>query len=257
LNKAGPWLSLVMPAYDEEHRIGEGLRRVGEVLAGLGRPTEVIVVDDGSGPAGRQAAEAALSALPAAIDRHLLRHERNRGKGAAVRTGALAARGDIVAFIDADLATPPEELRPLLAAVEGGADVAIGVRRQSDGSDMRSRRPWPRRLAGWLYAALMERLLLPGMQDSQCPLKAFRGEAARELFGRQRVETWAFDAELLYLAQRLGMKVAKVPVTWEAKAGSHFRFDLRSVTEVLNLFRIRLWHGGVRPAAARARRPGE
>jgi glycosyltransferase involved in cell wall biosynthesis len=157
----------------------------------------------------------------------------------------LAARGAYVAFIDADLATPPEELPKLVAALDAGADVAVGVRRQTDGSDMRDRRGFARRLAGRLFSFVTRLLLLPGVEDSQCPLKAFRYEAAQRLFRLQRIETWAFDAELLFLADRLGLQVAKVPVRWQAMRGSHLRLNLRSALEVWNLLRIRFAHHGV------------
>jgi glycosyltransferase involved in cell wall biosynthesis len=245
VSDARPRLSLVIPAFDEERRIEASAQRVGGVLAGLGFATEVIIVDDGSGEAGRMAAARAREALPAAVGRSLLRHERNRGKGAAVRTGGLAARGAYVAFIDADLATPPEELPKLVAALDAGADVAVGVRRQTDGSDMRDRRGFARRLAGRLFSLVTRLLLLPGVEDSQCPLKAFRYEAAQRLFRLQRIETWAFDAELLFLADRLGLQVAKVPVRWQAMRGSHLRLNLRSALEVWNLLRIRFAHHGV------------
>jgi dolichyl-phosphate beta-glucosyltransferase len=218
---------------------------VGEFLAGLGYETEVVVVDDGSREAGRLAAQQSIDALPAGIGRSLLRHEVNRGKGAAVRTGCLAARGQYVAFIDADLASPPEDLLPLLGALEAGSDVAIGVRRQQDGSDMRNQRSLPRRLAGELYSLTMRTVLLPGVEDSQCPLKAFRHGAAQRLFRLQRIETWSFDAELLYLASRLGLQVAKIPVHWHAVEGSHLKLNLKSALELWNLASIRWVHRNV------------
>jgi dolichyl-phosphate beta-glucosyltransferase len=203
--------------------------------------SELIVVDDGSGDAGREALDQAVAALRPGLSRRVLRHESNRGKGAAVRTGCLAAQSRYVAFIDADLATPPEALGGLIQALEAGADVAVGVRRQADGSDLRDRRSLRRRLAGRAFAAAVLLLLLPGMQDSQCPLKAFRREAAQQLFALQRIDTWSFDAEVLYLARRLGMKVAQVPVAWTAVEGSHLRLS-RSVGELVNLLRIRWMH---------------
>ena len=248
MSPAPPRLSLVIPAFDEGHRIEASLRRVGEFLAGLDYATEVIVVDDGSAGPGRLAAERAIGALPPAVGRQLLRHERNRGKGAAVRTGCLAARGDFVAFIDADLATPPEELLGLVAALDAGADVAVGVRRQADGSDMRDRRRLARRLAGRLFALAMRTLLLPEISDSQCPLKAFRRQASQRLFRLQRVETWSFDAELLFLAGRLGLRVAKIPVRWHAVPGSHLRLNAKSALELWNLLRIRWDHRSVSPS---------
>jgi dolichyl-phosphate beta-glucosyltransferase len=250
-------LSLVVPAYNEEQRIGEALRRIGEYLDGLPYRCEVIVVDDGSADAGRKAVLQALITLPPELERDLVRHESNRGKGAAVRSGCLIAKGDYVAFIDADLATPPEELSKLVAALDAGADVAIGVRRQEDGSDMRNRRGLARRLAGRAYSAAMRLLVLPGIADSQCPLKAFRRDAARQVFGLQRIDTWAFDAELLYLARRLGLRIEQTPVMWHAVAGSHLRLNLRSALEVWNLARIRWWHRGLKKRREAARDLGE
>ncbi len=240
-----PRLSLVVPAFNEEHRLSQSLQRIGAFLGGLGYATEVIVVDDGSAEAGRKAVVQALDVLPPEIARSLVSHEVNRGKGAAVRSGSLAARGAWIAFIDADLATPPEDLPRLLAALEAGADVAIGVRNQEDGSDLRDRRPLMRRLAGRGFAMLMRNLLLPDVNDSQCPLKAFQRKAALRLFRLQKIDTWAFDAELLYLAARLGLRLDKVPVRWQAMAGSHLRLDARSAFEVANLLRIRWTHRGV------------
>jgi dolichyl-phosphate beta-glucosyltransferase len=217
------------------------LQRIDAYLARLPYESELIVVDDGGGDAGREALDQAVAALRPGLSRRVLRHETNRGKGAAVRTGCLAAQGSYVAFIDADLATPPEALGGLIQALEAGADVAVGVRRQADGSDLRDRRSLRRRLAGRAFAAAVRLLLLPGMQDSQCPLKAFRREAAQQLFALQRIDTWSFDAEVLYLARRLGMKVAQVPVAWTAVEGSHLRLS-RSVGELVNLLRIRWMH---------------
>ena len=117
-----PHLSLVVPAFNEERRIQVSLQRIGEFLVTLPYSAEVVVVDDGSAGAGRAAAQAAVNALPAELQRQLQRHEANRGKGAAVRTGALAARGHYVAFIDADLATPPEELPSIEVAIRGRSD---------------------------------------------------------------------------------------------------------------------------------------
>ena len=246
-------LSLVVPAFNEEQRIGAALKHIGAYLLTLPYACEVIVVDDGSGEAGRRAVTQALFTLPPEIEHDFVRHETNRGKGAAVRSGCLIARGDYVAFIDADLATPPEELSKLIGALDAGADVAIGVRRQRDGSDMRNRRGLARRLAGSAYSFVMRALVLPGVSDSQCPLKAFRRDAARRVFGLQRIETWAFDAELLYIANRLGLTVAQTPVVWHAVEGSHLRLNLRSALEVWNLLRIRWWHRSLKTAQQPAR----
>jgi len=243
---ATPHLSLVVPAYNEEFRIAESMQRIGAYLASRPCRTEVIAVDDGSNEPGRLALAAAVAALPGGVAGRIVHHQTNRGKGAAVRTGALAAAGDYVAFIDADLATPPADLTALLEALDSGADVAVGVRRQPDGTDMRNRRGPARRFAGYAYAWVTQRLLMPDVADSQCPLKAFRRDAAQRLFGLQRIETWAFDAELLFLAHKLGLRVHQVPVTWHAVAGSRLRLSLSTALELVNLLRIRWWHRGVR-----------
>lgn len=242
-----PHLSLVVPSFDEERRIAASMAEIGRFLATLPFSTEVVIVDDGSAAAGLAANERALQALPATVHGRLIKHGRNRGKGAAVRTGSLASRGEYVAFIDADLATPPQDLVALLADLDAGADVAIGVRRHDDGTDMRAKRSLPRRLAGALFARAMRTLLLPGISDSQCPLKAFRRPAAQRLFRLQRIDTWSFDAEILYLAHRLGLRIAKTPVRWQAVEGSKLRLNMRSAVELWNLVRIRLAHRSVSP----------
>ena len=242
-----PHLSLVVPAFNEQRRIASSMRRIAAYLDSQPYTSEVILVDDGSEPAGSFAAEEAVAALPEGLAGRVVRHETNRGKGGAVRTGALTASGKYVAFIDADLATPPEELTGLVAALDAGADVAVGVRNQPGGSDMRNRRGLARRLAGRGYAWAMRMLLMPDVSDSQCPLKAFRRDAAQQLFRLQRIDTWAFDAELLYLARRLGLRVQQVPVSWHAVEGSRLRLNLTTALELLNLLRIRWWHRGVSP----------
>jgi glycosyltransferase involved in cell wall biosynthesis len=234
-----------MPSYNEEGRIGASLQRVGDFLGALGYPTEVVIVDDGSRLPGRLAAEQAIASLPPEVQSSLIHHEVNRGKGAAVRTGCLAAQGQYVAFIDADLATPPEDLLKLIVALDAGADVAIGVRNQGDGSDMRNQRALPRRLAGRAFSLAMRTLLLPDIEDSQCPLKAFKRGAAQRLFRLQRIEKWSFDAELLFLASRLGLKVAKTPVQWQAMDGSHLKLNLSTAMELWNLASIRWVHRNV------------
>jgi dolichyl-phosphate beta-glucosyltransferase len=238
-------ISLVVPAYNEEARIVASIQRLGAFLGRLDSACEVIVVDDGSREPGRIAAENSLKALPPGIDSAFIAHTVNRGKGAAVRTGTLAARGQYVAFIDADLASPPEDLPALFAALDAGADVAVGVRNQEDGSDMRNQRRLARRVAGRVFAFVMKTLLLPEVGDSQCPLKAFKYGAAQRLFRLQRVDTWAFDAEVLFLASRLGLRVEEIPVRWQAMPGSHLKLDLKSLMELWNLFRIRWAHRNV------------
>jgi dolichyl-phosphate beta-glucosyltransferase len=243
-----PGLSIVVPAYNEEKRLGPSLRRLIEYAAAQPFAVEIVVVDDGGADGTAAAAEEALRELPPSVTARILKHETNRGKGAAVRTGALAAAGDYVLTCDADLASPPKEYGKLLAALDAGADVAAGSRVQPDGSDMRASQPLFRRMGGRLFAAVRRRLLLSDVQDTQCGFKAFRRAAAQALFPRQRLDGWAFDAELLFLASKLGFSVAQVPIEWQHMEDSRFHLGLfAAFRELRDLASIRWRHRGVRP----------
>ncbi|HKY66987.1 MAG TPA: glycosyltransferase, partial [Acidimicrobiales bacterium] len=199
-------LSVVVPAYCEADRIGDTVRRLRDGLAAVDADggVEVVVVDDGSGDG---TADAALAAGAAQV----VVQPRNRGKGAAVRVGALAARGRTVALTDADLAYGPDEVLRALAAVEDGWDVAIGDRRHP-GSRLvvpPSRlRAWGSRAINWLGVAV----LLGSYRDTQSGLKAFRSDVARFVFSRTRVDGFAFDIEVLHLVERHQLSLIEVPV---------------------------------------------
>lgn len=242
-------ISFVVPAYNEEGRLGGSLARLIEFAGAQPYRIELIVVDDGSsdGTAGL-AREAAAGVLPANLSLRLIQHERNRGKGAAVRTGVLAAQGDPVVYLDADLSTPPEEAAKLLAALDTGAGIAAGSRVQPGGLDMRASQPVWRRAGGRLFAIARRRLLLADVQDTQCGFKAIRRAAAQAVFARTRLDGWAFDTELLYLARKLGFTVREVPVQWHHVEGSRFRLGpLSALREVGDMLRIRWLHRSVRP----------
>ena len=236
-------LSFVVPAYNEAPRLGASLERLIDFSARQPYAVEIILVDDGSSDSTAEIALEAAQRVSGGVSVRLLQHERNRGKGAAVRTGALAATGDVVLYLDADLATPPEEARRLLEALAAGADVAAGSRVQPGGLDMRASQPAWRRIGGRLFALARRRLLLSDVEDTQCGFKAFRREAAQALFPRQRLDGWAFDAELLFLARRLGFSVRQVPVEWRHIEGSQFKLSpVSALREVGDLLRIRWLH---------------
>ena len=160
----------------------------------------------------------------------------------------LAAGGDVVVFADADMATPPDELPKLLAALVGdgdspGADVALGSRIQPDGTDMRASQPGYRRFLGRLFHALASVWVVGPVQDTQCGFKGFRREAAREIFSRQAVTSIVFDVEIIHLARRLGCRIAIVPIRWTDVHGSRMRPGARLALHVAwDLFRIPLLH---------------
>jgi dolichyl-phosphate beta-glucosyltransferase len=236
-----PYLSLVIPAYNEERRLLPSLQRVDQYLSTRPYASELVVVDDGSTD---RTAELVRGFAPSAPDRvqvRLLAHERNRGKGAAVRTGCLAAQGEYVVFTDMDLAVPVEEVGRVLERLEAGVEVAVGTRLHPGGRDMRSSQPLLRRLAGRLFVLVRRLVAVPEFRDTQCPLKGFRRQAAHRLFAAQRLSGWAFDVELVYLAKRWGLRVEEVPVRWEHVAGS--RVGLRPLVGVQvlwDLLRLRL-----------------
>lgn len=240
---AVPRLSLVIPAYNEEDRLLPSLQRVDEYLSAQPYASELVIVDDGSTD---RTVALVNDFAPSVADRvfvRLLAHERNRGKGAAVRTGCLAANGECVVFTDMDLAVPPAEVGRVVERLEADADVVVGTRLHPGGQDMRASQPLLRRLAGRLFVLVRRLLAVPEFHDTQCPLKGFRREAARRLFAAQRLSGWAFDVELLYLARRWGLRVEEVPVHWDHVAGSRVALRPRVAAEVLwDLLRLRLLH---------------
>lgn len=241
-----PRVSFIIPAYNEAERLGASLasliRFAGEQLTS----SEIIVVDDGSDDATAQIASEAAANLPGFVTLRTLRHDVNRGKGAAVRTGALAASGERILYLDADMSTPPEEATKLLDALDAGADVAAGSRVQPGGHDLRASQPAWRRMGGRLFAIARRRLLLSDIADTQCGFKAFRRDAAQAIFSRQQLEGWAFDAELLYLARKQGFVIEQVPVSWGHIEGSRFKPGPGTAfREIRDLIRIRWLHRAV------------
>lgn len=242
------YLSLVVPAYNEERRLGASLTRLIAYARQQPHRVEIIVVDDGSADRTAEVAREATRELPANVSFRLLQHQRNRGKGAAVRTGAAASTGEVVLYLDADLATPPEEIPKLLEALAAGADVVVGTRIQPGGADLRASQPAWRRIGGRIFALARRRLLLSDIEDTQCGFKAFRRDAAQAAFARQRLEGWAFDAELLYLARKLGYTIRQVPIEWQHVGDSRFQPGPGvALRELRDLLRIRWLHRNAQP----------
>jgi dolichyl-phosphate beta-glucosyltransferase len=243
-----PYLSLVLPAYNEEQRLGASLRKLADHLSSQGYACEILVVDDGSADATSEVAERWAASMPDKVSLRVLTHHQNEGKGAAVKTGCLAAAGDYVIFTDVDLASPLEDCERIVAALREDADVAVGTRVHPGGHDMRSSQPWTRRLLGRAFTFFRKRLLLPDIEDTQCPLKGFRRAAARRVFSVQRLSGWSFDVEILYLARRFGMKTVQIPVRWEHVEGSTLRVSPRMALRVFwDLLRLRFLHRRLGP----------
>jgi dolichyl-phosphate beta-glucosyltransferase len=241
-------LSLVLPALDEAQRLPPYLERVRAYLEeSFRQPYEVIVVDDGS----RDLTAAVVQGLAGRWPQlRLLRHARNEGKGSAVRTGMLAAVGEKLLFADADGAAPIEEHARLAAAIDQGADVAIGSRLAPHPAIRRSRR-WHREVIGKLFALAARRLLRISALDTQCGFKLFRAAAGRRLFADLKETGYVFDLELLLLAQRAGLRVVEVPIHWQEVPGGHLH-PLRELPRLAaGLWRLRRRHAAPQKHASR------
>ena len=228
-------LSLVLPAFREVDRIGPTLERIrhelGPLVGDRREELEVLVVDDGSDDGTAEAAEAA------GADR-VVRMERNSGKGAAVRAGVRAATGSTIAFTDADLAYGPAQVAELLVLVEAGYDMVVGSRRHTDTRTL-VRAGRLREAGGRLVNLATHALLLGQYRDTQCGLKAFRADVARDLFNASTLDGFAFDVELFHLAERWRLSLAEVPVEVEHSERSTVRVVRDGARLITDLTRIR------------------
>jgi len=241
--RSAPLVSVIIPAYNEAGRIRAGLEQILQHVAATGLDLEIILVDDGStDDTARVARRVVGDRLPFTV----LRQEPNQGKAAAVRRGVLAARGQYIGFADADMSTPFAEIDRFLPVLATDADLAIASRALA-GSDVQVPQPWYRALAGKAFGLFTRLFLLPGIQDSQCGFKFFRREVAQDLFRRQRLTGWAFDAELLYLARRLGYRIAQIPVRWINDPQSKVSMLRAGPRMLLDVLRIRRLHRDLRP----------
>jgi len=232
-------LSIVIPAYNEARRLGPTLAAIGAY--GVGLSYEVVVVDDGSCDDTADIARRYPHC-------RVMGWHANRGKGAAVRAGIMAARGRWILMTDADLSTPIEELAPLMQAAERtGAPVAIASRGLWQARIEVSQPPY-RMLMGKIYNLMVQAILLPGIWDTQCGFKLFEREAARAIFARTRLDGFGFDAESLYIARRLGYRIVEVPVRWRNDPDTKVSAWRDSLRMFLELWRIRRLHRDLRPS---------
>jgi glycosyltransferase involved in cell wall biosynthesis len=235
-----PALSLVIPAYNEQARLPYTLGEIETYVCREQVDCEVIVVDNGSHDATSAVVQQATGRFPRL---RLLRTDR-RGKGLAVRTGVLAAQGDIVIFGDADLSWPVEDLSRFMALVDPvNAPVVIGSR-EGYGA-RRIGEPIYRHVMGRVFNRVVQAMAVPGVEDSQCGFKAFGRDAAQALFGRQRIDGFGFDVEILYLARRFDYPIRVVPLRWEHKENSRVipvRDTLLMLSDVLRV-RFNGWRG--------------
>ena len=227
-----PFLSIVVPAYNEARRIRDTLARLCHIKDVKPYAIEVIVVDDGS----TDDTVATVSEFPGI---RLVRNDRNHGKGYTVRHGVLEAAGRFVLFTDADLSTPIEEADKLLSALQSdGVDVAIGSRalkRELIGVHQ----PWLREMGGRFFNLLVRAFTGLRLHDTQCGFKLFNRDSTRPAFEQMRIEGFGFDPELLFLIERGGGRVVEVPVKWNDNPATKVRFLRDSAEMFLDLIAIR------------------
>ncbi len=232
------YLSLIIPAFNEEARIGKSLERISDFLQSQPYFYELIIVDDGS-------LDRTVDLVRELFGRHprvsIHRQSHNLGKGEAVRRGMLLGKGEYLFFSDADLAVPIETLSLFLSHLEKDCDVAIGTRQKS-GAVIEVHQPIYREFMGKAYTRLSNWILGLSVSDFTCGFKGFRREAARELFSRQQLKGWSFDAEILYLARLKGYRVLEIPVRWRNDQATKVRLWRDAIASFLGLIRIRVNH---------------
>jgi dolichyl-phosphate beta-glucosyltransferase len=228
-----PFLTVVIPAYNEEERLPETLPEVLAFADAQPYPVEVLVVDNASTDRTAEVARRIANDHP----RLSLLYEPVRGKGAAVRTGMLAGRGEYLFFGDADLAMPIDEVSKFVPPALSDYDIAIASR-EAPGA-VRYNEPWYRHLMGRVFNYIVRSLAVPGIQDTQCGFKCFRREIAHDLFAAQSIHGWAFDVELLHIATRRGYRIVEVPVRWYYGQGSRVNPIRDSIEMLIEVLRIR------------------
>src|ERR1700687_1812482 len=232
---ASPKLSVVIPCYNEEQRLPRTIEQVERYLDRRG-DYELILVDDGSRDGTRQVMDEA-AARHKAVRVEVL--PANRGKGRALAEGVKVSLGEEVLVTDADLSTPIDELEKLESALAAGAGVAIGSRAVK-GSRVELAQPFYRVLMGKAFNLIVQAVLLPGIWDTQCGFKLFRGDIAREVFAGLTTDGFGYDPEVLYLAKKKGVRIAEVPVVWRNSAPTKVMPIRSSVDMFRHVVNVRL-----------------
>lgn len=229
------FLSIVIPAYNEEQRLQVSLPPVRDYLMGQNFTWEVIVVDDGSSDATCEIPKMFFNEGEARV----VQNPGNRGKGYSVRQGVLAARGEIVMISDADFSTPITEWKKLNAILEQGYDIAIGSRGLKD-ANVTIHQAWYRERIGRIFSFLVRTIVFDGFMDTQCGFKCFRREAVLPIFKKMVVDHFSFDVEFLFIAKRRGLKIKEVSVEWHNVLFSRVRIIRDSIRMLYDLFKIKI-----------------
>lgn len=209
-------LSIIIPAYNEQRRLPATLSNVYEYLQSRGEPFEIIVVDDGSHDETADVVEKYSQTRP---EVRLISYQPNQGKGYAVRSGIMAAKGTLLLIDDADGSSPIEEVERLRSGIASGADIAIGSRAKPDDTRQVEALAY-RKFIGNTFNFIVQRLLLPGIFDTQCGFKLFKADVAKEIFRVSRINGFGFDVEVLHIARVRGYSISEVAINWHNVEGS-------------------------------------
>ncbi|MES2213905.1 MAG: dolichyl-phosphate beta-glucosyltransferase [Patescibacteria group bacterium] len=230
-------ISIIIPSYNEEKRIGKTLQRVADYMSGTSYTYEVIIIDNGNIDTTSQVAES----FSPAIQNLEIVPARSHGKGWAIKEGMLRARGEYRLYTDADNSTDISHLEELMAAIEAGADIAIGSRK-IEGAVIKNPQPLRRQITSTAFARLVRSIVPLGFRDTQNGFKLFTRKAAMQIFPHQMIFYWAFDVEVLALALEFNLKVKEVPIVWVDDRESKMSMEgmVRMLFEVI-FIRINLW----------------
>lgn len=232
------FLSIIIPAYNEEVRLQNTLQRIYSYFKNKSYSYELIVVDDGSLDKTKQVVLGSHFFKEGNLI--LLENQQNKGKGFSVKRGILAAKGEYILFTDSDLSTPIEEFEKLFSYLQSGYDIAVGSR-TVQGAQVRIHQPFYREFMGKCFNALVQFFVFKGVLDTQCGFKLFNAKTAKVIAPYLKIDGFAFDVELLYLAKKHGYKMIEVPVVWMNSPSSRVNplFDsLRMFAELIAIKKL-------------------
>lgn len=227
-----PHLSLIVPAYNEEKIIKKSLESIVNFLLKKNYSWEVILVDDGS-------RDKTVSIAKTFKEVKILSLRENMGKGAALRAGVMASKGKYIVFTDADLSVPISFLDALISQAKGN-EVVVGSRRVK-GATIKTHQPALREFLGRVFTKLTQVLIGSQIADFTCGFKAFQANAGKKLFSLSRINRWAYDSEIIFLAQKLNYKIAEVPVIWENRFDTRVQMGKAAIESLMDVIKIRLW----------------
>lgn len=233
-----PKISIIIPAYNEECRLPDALKKITAWIQTINFEVEILIVENGSQDKTTEIAES----YARDFDNIVVLHS-SKGKGAAVREGMLHGKGEYLFICDADLSMPITEIENFLPAFAAGYNIVIGSR-EAPGA-RRYNEPFHRHFMGRVFNTIVRWLVAPGFDDTQCGFKLFQREAARDLFVRQTISGWTFDVEIIYLALKYGYRVTEVPINWYFNPDSRISIFQDTWQMFRDLMRIRLngWNG--------------